>query len=441
MPLPHSPTRRRLSEPLPQLLFLLRWVVLAGLVSLLAGTASAGFLVALAWVTRHRELHPALLLLLPAGGLAVGLLYHYLGQSVARGNNQLIEAMQQPGAGVPLRMAPLVLLGTLLTHLVGGSAGREGTAVQMGGALAAALYRRLPARQLRLRPRERRLLLVAGVSAGFASVFGTPLAGAVFGLEVGRLGRLRYAALLPGVLAAFGADWVTRAWGVGHTHYPIPVVPALSLPTVAATLGAAILFGLAARAFIEATHRLQAAFSARIAWPPLRPAAGGALLLALAAGLHYSGLVPDVSRYLGLGVPTIVAAFAAPLPAYAFALKLLFTALTLGAGFKGGEVTPLFFIGAALGSALAAVLPLPVALLAGLGFVAVFAGAANTPLACLLLGLELFGLPAAPYLALACVVAYLFSGHRGIYSAQVVGEAKHPRDARQQGRPLSALRS
>ncbi|GAB2951740.1 voltage-gated chloride channel family protein [Hymenobacter coalescens] len=417
---------------------MLRWLLLCAVISALVGTASAGFLVALDWVTSTREAHPWLVLLLPAGGLLVGLLYHYLGQRVARGNNQLIEEIHQPRDVIPLRMAPVVLLGTLLTHLVGGSAGREGTAVQMGGALADQLTRWLPG-PLRLRPRERRLLLIAGISAGFASVFGTPLAGAVFGLEVFLIGRLRYGALLPSVLAAFGADWVTRAWGVGHTPYAVPLVPALTAAGVGTALLLGLLSGLTARGFAAAVHACQGWSARLIGWAPLRPAAGGALLLAL-VWLLSLGPVPDVARYLGLGVPTIVAAFQAPLPWYAFGLKLLLTALTLGTGFKGGEVTPLFFIGAALGSALAPVLPLPVALLAGMGFVAVFSGAANTPLACTLMGLELFGLPSAPYLALACVVAYLTSGHGGIYGAQVIGEAKHPRYGRHVGRTLQQLR-
>ena len=408
----------------PMTWFVLRWTLLAAAVGGLAGTVSAGFLVALEWVTAWRETHLWVLALLPLGGLLVGLAYQRFGNRVVRGNNLILDEIHAPSATIPLRLVPLVLGGTLLTHLVGGSAGREGTAVQMGGALADQLGRWLPRR-------ERRLLLIAGMSAGFASVFGTPLAGAVFGLEVFLLGTVRYEAIWPSFLAAIVADWVTRAWGVGHTAYPALAALPLSAPGLAATVLAGALFGLTARGFATLTHTVSRWFG-RLRYAPQRPVVGGVLVALL---LWAAGPV----RYAGLGVPVIVEAFQHPLPPTDFAWKLALTALTLGCGFKGGEVTPLFFIGATLGSALAGVLPLPVALLAGMGFVGVFAGAANTPLACLLMGLELFGARAGVYLGLACVVAYLFSGHSGIYAAQVIGQAKHRRLGRQQGKRLGEL--
>ncbi|MBJ6111219.1 chloride channel protein [Hymenobacter sp. BT523] len=405
-------------------LYLLRWLLISAVVGALAGTASAGFLVALDWVTHWREAHAWALTLLPVAGLVIGLAYHYYGERAGRGNNLILDEIHRPSQTLPLRMVPLVLGGTLLTHLAGGSAGREGTAVQMGGALADQLRRWL-------RPRDRRLLLVAGMSAGFASVFGTPLAGAVFGLEVFLLGSIRYEALVPSFLAAVVADAVTRAWGVGHTPYP--ELPALALTPLGlgCTLLVGVLCGLVARLFGGITHALGRWFAV-IAYPPLRPVVGGVVLALLLWGL-------GTNRFSGLGIPVIVEAFRHPLPPTDWALKLALTALTLGCGFKGGEVTPLFFIGAALGSALAVVLPLPVALLAAMGFVGVFAGAANTPLACTLMGMELFGAKAGVYLGLTCVVAYLLSGHHGIYTAQVVGQAKHPRLGRQQGRRLGDL--
>ena len=427
-PTPYSrfvAARLRALSLTPTAWFVSRWLLLAALVGGLAGTASAGFLVSLEWVTAWREAHPWALALLPAGGLVVGLAYHYFGNRVVKGNNLILDEIHAPSEVIPLRLVPLVLGGTLLTHVFGGSAGREGTAVQMGAALADQLARWLPRR-------ERSLLLIAGMSAGFASVFGTPLAGAVFGLEVFLIGQVRYEAILPSFLAAVVADAVTRAWGVGHPAYPALA----AVPLTAAGLGAALLagaaFGLAARAFATLTHVISKVFARLIAYPPLRPVAGGALVALAMWGL-------GTTRYAGLGVPVIVEAFGHQVSAQDFALKLLLTALTLGAGFKGGEVTPLFFIGATLGSALAGVLPLPVALLAGMGFVGVFAGAANTPLACIFMGLELFGGHGGIYLGLACVVAYLFSGHHGIYASQKIGQAKHPRLGREAGKQLGEL--
>ncbi|WP_428657881.1 voltage-gated chloride channel family protein [Runella sp.] len=400
-------------QQLRTLTFVGKWLILSLIVGVLAGSASAFFLVSLHWVTDWREAHPWIIWLLPIGGFIVGASYHYFGQEVVKGNNQLIEEFHSPKQIIPLKMAPLVLFGTLVTHLFGGSAGREGTAVQMGGAIADQF-----SRLFKLSPQDRRIILIIGISAGFSSVFGTPLAGTVFALEVLIVGRMRYEALLPSLLTALIADYTCHAWKVAHTHYTIPYVPTMHVDTLLWSILAGILFGLTALAFSKTVHFFGNFFKNNVAYPPLRPVIGGVVI---GLAVWASG----TTKYIGLGVPTIIDSFQEELPVYDFLLKLLFTTFTLGAGFKGGEVTPLFFIGAALGNALALFIPLPMALLAGMGFVAVFSGATNTPIACTLMGIELFGADCGVFIGLACIVAYLFSGHSGIYSSQLVDGSKY----------------
>lgn len=401
--------RKRLSD-------VILWTALSVAIGTLAGSASALFLTALNFVTNTRTDQPWLLYLLPVAGVMIAYAYSRFGNNTDAGNNLLIDEIHNPKKVVPLRMAPFVLLSTLITHLFGGSAGREGTAVQMGGTLADQLNL-----FFKFDSEKRKSLIMAGISAGFSSVFGTPLAGAVFGLEVLAIGRIHYQAILPCFLSAIIADQICTAWGVHHSAYSIGVIPEISAINILWSLLAGVCFGLCAWIFTWSSHRTTKSLKLYIPSPLLRAFTGGIIIITLTQILH-------TDRYLGLGIPVITESFGGPVPVYDFLLKGLFTIITLGSGFKGGEVTPLFFIGATLGNTLNWLLPLPTGLLAGMGFVAVFAGAANTPIACILMAMEIFGSHMGIYAALACIMSYIFSGHSGIYHSQKIEVYKHAKE-------------
>lgn len=410
--------------------YVIRWTLLAGSVAVVAGSLVALFLWLLDKATTARWQHGWLLFLLPVAGILIQFVYKRFGKNAEGGNNLIMDEIHEPGGGVPARMTPLVLLTTVVTHLFGGSAGREGTAVQMGGSMAA-----LIGRWLKLSPQETKTLLTCGIAAGFGAVFGTPVTGALFALEVLAVGRINHSALLPCFIASVLADLTCSAYGIHHTAYHIALqhiidAPFLNLHVDALLLGkvfvCGICFGLAGYGFAELLHTIKH-YSNRIF--PVRkwliPFTGGVLVIALTFAL-------GTRDYLGLGVTnpeaggvSIVSAFHKGGAGYlSWFWKILFTAITLGMGFKGGEVTPLFFIGATLGNTLALLSGAPVDLLAGLGFIAVFAAATNTPIACTIMGVELFGGEYILYYAVACFTAYYFSGHSGIYLSQRIAGTK-----------------
>lgn len=387
-------------------------------VGALAGAASAGFLWALDRVIAIRTGHPWLLFLLPVFGLASAALYHWYSRESEGGGALILDEVLEFRGRVRSRMAPLIFIGTLLTHLGGGSAGREGTAIQMGASLARSVGK-LPWRFLRLTRSRQRLLLMAGVSAGFGSLFGTPLAGAVFGLEVIAIGKIHYEGLIICTASSFVGDWVCRGLGAQHASFS-HLAPAFSWDMGLRMALFAIPVALVAGGFSELSHGL-ARWSSRVLHPLVRPLLGGAALILLAVTFPQDG-------FLNLGLPWINQIFMlqGPVPPWAFLVKLVFTAVTVGFGFKGGEVTPLFVIGALLGAAFAAPLHLPVVFLAAVGFIGVFAAASNTPIASTLMGMELFGSTFMGPLTIVSFLAYVLVGHRGIYGGHRVHTPKTP---------------
>lgn len=392
-----------------------RWVAVGAIVALLAGTGSASVLALLDLATGIREAHPWLVWAMPFAGASTGWAYARFGGRATQGNTAILAEVSDPTERLPLRMAPMVLVGTAIAHLTGASVGREGTAVQMAVPLADGL-----SRFGRWNKADRRVLLSAAIAGGFASVFGTPLAGMVFGLEVRRVGSIRYDALLACLIAAFGGDAVTDAWGVHHMTFVIGEVPGLGVWPAVGAAATGIASGLVAMSFVRLTHGLARRATAVVPSAPLRAAIGGVTVAVVIA-------IAGLDRHLGLSLALIDEAFHGLVSPWDFAIKLVLTAMCVATGFRGGEVTPIFAMGATLGNSLSAVLPLPAPLLAAMGFVATFAGASNAPLASIVVGIELFGASSAPYLAIACIVAYLSSGNTGMYPGQMVDQPKHER--------------
>ena len=383
----------------------LRTLALTVLVSVLMGAAAWAFLSALDLVTTAREAHLWMFALLPVVNLATAWVYRNHGLRAARGNNLVIDS-SITGTPIHARMAALTFVCSVATHAAGGSAGREGTAVQIGGTIASNV-----AGLFHLDGRDRQDLMLAGISAAFGGVFGTPLAGAFFGMEMCTIGKLNYSAGLYCLVASFTGDFVSRALGTEHAFNVIESVPQMAPATVALVVAAAVAFGLTARLFSLSIRAVKRFYSMRITNYLVAALAGSLVLLAVyvAFGLY---------RYGGLSEWLVSAGFSGETGPVDVIAKLVCTALTLGAGYQGGEVTPLFGIGAALGGWIGQLAGVEPSFMAALGMAGVFGAALNVPITTIMLSIDMFGGTAAGYFVIVAFISYLVAGHRGVYPAQ-----------------------
>lgn len=406
-------TTRRQREYVKDALTFLKWVIYACFIGLLVGAVGIIFHHGIDMATHLRSEIPDMIWFLPFGGLAIVLMYAATGMERDRGTNQVLVAVRD-GQQLKLRTAPLIFISTILTHLVGGSAGREGAALQLGGSLAAYV-----GRLVRLDGKDHRVMVMCGMAAAFSALFGTPLTAAVFAMEVVSVGVMYYSALVPALVSALVAFELARFTGMHITvGYCVGMIAGM---TPAALLQAAVLGLLCAIVsvlFCKCMHFAPHIYAKFLKDPVARAAAGGLLLMLMTIAIGNQD-------YNGAGDPVIRRLLAGETIPEAFLLKIVFTAVTLGAGFRGGEIVPCLFTGCAFGTWVGPMLGLPHGFSGALGMAAVFCGATNCPLSSILLSYELFGGQGLPLYALACGVSYALSGYYGLYSEQKIVYSKY----------------
>ncbi len=384
----------------------LKWGILGLLMGAIGGLLGAGFHHALHGVTHLRAEHTWLIFLLPVGGLLSVGLYRLLGLRSNRGTNEIIDAVLD-GQELKPQIAPGIFLATAITHLLGGSAGREGAALQLGGSSASML-----SKLFRLKTEDRKILIMSGMSAVFAGLFGTPLTATLFCMEFESVGTIFSPALLPCYLAAFTAAKVSGALGV-HAETAEVALAALTWGNVWKYVVLAVLLALLGIAMCWLFHKAEHVFHHVLKNPWLRIALGGLLVMGLT-------LIVGDHRYNGAGMDMALGAVAGQANWYDFALKMLFTAITLAAGFKGGEIVPTFCVGATFGCVVGGLLGLEPGVAAALGLVGLFCCATNSPFASIVLSIEMFGAENIHLFALMCVICFVLSGHSGLYSSQII---------------------
>lgn len=369
------------------------------------GIAGAAFVHCIHAGTAFRESHPWVLLTLPIGGVLIVWLYRITRNHNDRGTNMVIASIRSE-AELPVQMAPLIFISTIITHTCGGSAGREGAALQLGGSVGS-----LFGRGFRLRDRDRRILILAGMSAAFSAIFRTPIAAAIFAMEVGCIGAMHYAALVPCAIASLTASYTAEKLGLPLSHYTVIGIPELTAGSGLKIILLGILCAGISIAFCMLLHKTEHLLEKKFPDPYLRILTAAFLLLGM-------GLLFRTTDFFGIGENAIHGAIAGETVWYAFLVKMLFTAVTIGGGFKGGEIVPSFFIGSTFGCLFGQIAGLSPSLCAAAGMMALFCGVTNCPVAALFISAELFGMECVPFCLLVIAVSYLLSGYYGLYSEQ-----------------------
>ena len=420
--------KKKIVESSVLFISILKWLFLASCAGILVGLSTTVFLKALGFSIAAASEYRYYYLLLPAALFLTALIVRHLAPDAeGHGTEKIIEAVHQRSGKIRLMVVPVKLVATVITIAFGGSAGKEGPAAQIGAAVSSAF-----SDLLRFDSRDRKKLVICGISAGFATVFGTPIAGAIFGVEVLFVGGMLYDVLLPSFVSGIVAFQVSSALGITYFHEPLQFVPMFSSLFFIKVCGAGIFFGLCSLLLIEALRLFEKMSHRLTIWPPLKGLLGGGVLVLLT--------VVFSTRYLGLGLDTIKESLeGGAVPGGAFILKMLFTAITLGFGGSGGIITPIFFVGATAGNAFGSVLGFDVSVFSAIGMVALLAGAANTPISSSIMAIELFGPAVGPYAAVACVISFLMTGHRSVYPSQVLSFTKSSSLSVQQGKEMKHI--
>lgn len=394
-----------LKRPMIYLVTLLKWLLFSGITGGICGLVGVAFHTLVELATETRTEHGWLIWLLPFAGLVIIFLYHKAGMAHDRGTNLVIDSVRA-GDKAPIVMAPLIFIATVLTHLFGGSSGREGAALQIGGSIGAGLGKLIP-----LDEKDRQIIIQSGMSAVFATIFGTPLTASVFAMEVITVGKLHYAAFVPCLLSAVIGYSIACLFGIEPVSFKVPFIPELSPASILQTILLAALFALVSILFCIAMHTAGKLYKKYLPNQYIRVFVGGCLVILLT-------LIVGCRDYNGAGMDIVAAAIGGEAKPEAFLLKILFTAVTLGAGFKGGEIVPSFFIGSTFGCAIAPLIGMDPAFGAALGLISVFCGVVNCPIASLILSIELFGSEGMLFYGVACSISYMLSGYYSLYSSQ-----------------------